>query len=377
MSIPFHRRTRLDQEEAFIVKALASDHLKGDGQFTKQCQAWLEQWVGCAKALLTPSGTAALELACLLLDLRPGDEVILPSFTFSSCANAIILRGAVPVFVDVQAKDLNLASDLLEQARSSRTRAVMPVHYGGVVCDMDRIMTFAKKYELAVIEDAAQAIGATYKGQPAGSFGDGAAFSFHSTKNLTAGEGGAFVANRDDWAARAVIVREKGTNRQQFLAGLVDKYTWVDQGSSFLPSELQSALLHCQLEACNDISAKMVALWEYYHNSLEELELQGFITRLKPDKCCQHNGHLYAVLLNDDVDRSKVIHALRKQGVETTFHFVPLHSSPAGERFGKTASDMTNTDRAGSQLLRLPIFYGMDFHEVDEVVECFKKQLIS
>lgn len=373
--IPFHKRTRVSSELEVIEQILLEDQLSGDGHYTQAAQNKLESWTGTPHALITPSGTAALELCCLLLNLQLGDEVILPSYTFSSCPNAIALRGAIPVFVDVQKETLNIDPDLIEQAITDKTKAIMVVHYGGVVCDMDRIMAIANAHNLYLIEDAAQAIGSAYKGKPAGSFGHAAAFSFHSTKNITSGEGGAFVTKDKDWAQRAEIIREKGTNRRQFMDGNIDKYSWVDIGSSYLPSELQSALLHQQLLDLENITSHRLDLWQAYYQKTALLEQDALLYRLTPPDDGQHNGHLFAVVLAAEFDRGKVIRHLSAKGIKAVFHYVPLHNTIAGHNYCRSSGRMAVTDRAGSHLLRLPLYQDLTLEDIDIVINALTDAL--
>lgn len=344
------------KEIAYISEVLANGRLSGDGPFTRKCHEWLEQHLRTRRALLTHSCTAALEMAALLLDLEPGDEVIMPSFTFVSTANAFVLRGAVPVFVDVRADTLNLDETLIEMAVTPRTRAIVPVHYAGVACEMDEIIQIARHQDLKIVEDAAQGLGASYKGNPLGSIGDFGAFSFHETKNIISGEGGALVVNGDDHAAsRAEIIREKGTDRSRFLRGQVDKYTWQDVGSSYLPSELVAAFLFAQLEQVQDINGARLAAWQHYHEALEDAEKAGLLRRPVVPDHCSHNGHIYYILVNDASDRARILNALNASGIEAAHHYVPLHSAPAGRRFGRVSGDLGTTDNISERLVRLPL----------------------
>lgn len=366
--IPFNRPHMTGKELLHIAEAYFNGSLAGDGPFTKRCHGWLEQRTGTAKALLTHSCTAALEMAALLLDIEPGDEIIMPSYTFVSTANAFVLRGGVPVFVDVRADTLNLDEKLIEQAITSRTRAIVPVHYAGVACDMDAIMAVAAKHGLQVIEDAAQGVMSSYKGRPLGGIGDFGCFSFHETKNVISGEGGALLVNNGQYAERAEIVREKGTDRSRFFRGQVDKYTWQSVGSSFLPGELIAAFLWAQLEEADQITARRLALWQYYHEELAGLEARGVLRRpIIPDEC-EHNGHLYYVLLPEGTDRDAVLQQFRDHDVWPVFHYVPLHSSPAGHRYGRVAGSMQVTDSQSERLLRLPLWLGLETDQQDRVL---------
>ncbi len=357
---PFNRPYLTGREFVYIAEAYAQGALAGDGAFTKRCHQELERLTGCAKALLTHSCTAALEMAALLVDIQPGDEVIMPSYTFASTANAFVLRGGVPVFVDIRADTLNLDESLVEAAITPRTRAIVPVHYAGVACEMDTLLEIARRHGLAVVEDAAQGYGSTYKGRPLGALGDLGCLSFHETKNVISGEGGALLVNAPGLMARAEIIREKGTNRSAFFRGQVDKYTWVDLGSSYLPGELVAAFLWAQLEQGEPITRRRLDLWNHYHAALEPLEQEGFIRRPIVPPACTHNAHMYYVLLPSLELRQAVIGAMREAGVNPVFHYVPLHSAPAGRRFGRTAGSMAHTDDLSDRLLRLPLWIGAD-----------------
>ena len=356
--IPFNRPYLTGHEFTHIQEAVAAGQLAGNGRFTKQCQGWLERRVGAPRVLLTQSCTAALEMAALLIDLQPGDEVIMPSFTFVSTANAFVLRGARPVFVDIRPDTLNIDERLIESAITPRTRAIVVVHYAGVACEMDAVLALAKRYDLVVIEDAAHALMSRYQGRPAGSFGHLATFSFHETKNLISGEGGALVINDPQFVERAEIIWEKGTNRSQFSRGRVDKYTWMDVGSSFLPGELTAAFLWAQLEAAEAITARRLDLWNRYRAvsaSLEALALRGPMVPVE----CEHNAHLFYLLLPLAAQRNEVLADLNARGVNAVFHYVPLHSAPAGRRYGRAVGSMSVTDDCSSRLIRLPLWVGM------------------
>jgi dTDP-4-amino-4,6-dideoxygalactose transaminase len=359
MQIPFNKPYMTGKELWYIAQAHHLGWLAGDGAFTKRCQAWLEARTGTQKALLTHSCTAALEMAAILADIQPGDEVIMPSYTFVSTANAFVLRGAVPVFVDIRPDTLNLDETRIEAAITERTKAIVPVHYAGVGCDMDTIMAIARRHNLLVIEDAAQGIMATYKGRPLGAIGHIGTLSFHETKNLISGEGGALLVNDPAFAQRAEIIREKGTNRSQFFRGQVDKYTWVDIGSSFLPSELIAAFLWAQMEEAEDITRRRLNLWETYHQQLEPLEKAGKLRRpLIPDDCV-HNAHMYYILLPSLAARKALIEELKQHGIQSVFHYVPLHSAPAGLKYGRTHGELTVTNELADRLLRLPLWVGL------------------
>jgi len=374
--IPFNRVTLTGRELDYLAEALASGKLSGDGPFTQRCSLWLERMSGARKALLTHSCTAALEMAALLLDLSPGDEVIMPSYTFVSTANAFALRGAVPVFVDIRPDTLNLDERLIEGAITPRTRAIVPVHYAGVGCAMDEILAVADKYGLAVVEDAAQAVGATYRGKPLGSFGQLAAYSFHETKNVVSGEGGALLVNGDDkLVQRAEIIREKGTNRSRFLRGEVDKYTWQDIGSSYLPSELIAAFLWAQFEEMSSINAQRMAVWQRYDHELIPMEREGLLRRPVVPADCTHNAHMYYILARSAADRTVVLDRLREQGVQSTFHYVPLHSAPAGLQFGRAHGDMSITNDLSSRLIRLPLSASLNPVQQNAVIEALASVL--
>lgn len=369
MPIPFSQPTIGDRERDYLLQALADAHLSGDGRFSKACQAWLEKRTGSGKALLTHSCTAALEMAGLLADINPGDEIIMPSFTFVSTANAFVLRGGVPVFVDVRADTLNLDERLIEAAITRKTRAIVPVHYAGVACEMDRINEIAKAQNLVVIEDAAQGVGASYKGKALGALGQLGALSFHATKNVIAGEGGALLINDERFVERAEIIREKGTNRARFLRGAVDKYTWMDVGSSFLPGEITAALLLAQLEQADELTAKRLALWNSYKAALVPLEQRGIARSGSVPPGCVHNGHIFWLLYERLSDREKAHAALKDAGFNSTAHYVPLHSAPAGQKFGRAHGDLPVTDKAGSCLLRLPLYAHMPMDTISEITD--------
>lgn len=373
--IQFNRPYMTGKELYYISEAKFGNILAGDGPFTKRCHDWLTQRTGASKALLTHSCTAALEMAALLLDIEPGDEVILPSFTFVSTANAFVLRGGVPVFVDIRPDTLNLDETLIEAAITPRTKAIVPVHYAGVSCEMDTIMEIARRHRLKVVEDAAQGVMAAYKGRALGSIGDIGAFSFHETKNVISGEGGALLVNDPTYAMRAEIIREKGTDRSRFFRGEVDKYTWQEVGSSFLPGDLVAAFLWAQLEEAENITRARLTIWQRYHDLLAPLEASGALRRPIVPADCQHNAHMYYVLLPADVPRQPVLNDLKREGINSVFHYVPLHSSPAGQRYGRVHGTMDNTDGLSERLLRLPLWVGMTAQQQERVVECLHKAL--
>jgi dTDP-4-amino-4,6-dideoxygalactose transaminase len=365
--IPFNWPATVGGEMEYIRQAIESGHLSGDGQFTRRCHAWIEGRLG-GRALLTHSCTAALEIAAILAELGPGDEVVLPSYTFVSTANAVALRGATPVFVDVRDDTLNIDETCIEAAVTPRTKAIIAVHYAGVCAEMDAINSIARRHNLFVIEDAAQAMLSTYKGKPAGTLGDAAAFSFHETKNLLSGEGGALVVRSAALADRAEIIREKGTNRRQFFRGAVDKYTWVDIGSSYLPSELIAAFLYAQLERAEEITRYRIEMCCRYREAFADLEAKQRVRLPIAPSHCGVNGHMFYMLLRDVRDRDAFIAAMKAAGAATPFHYVPLHSSPAGKRFGRVSGDMAVTDELSDRLVRLPVYWGV--HEkLDLIVQ--------
>jgi dTDP-4-amino-4,6-dideoxygalactose transaminase len=367
--IPFNKPYMTGKELYYIAEAKFGNMLAGDGPFTKRCHEWLEQQTGCSKALLTHSCTAALEMAALLLDIQPGDEVIMPSYTFVSTANAFVLRGGVPVFVDIREDTLNLDERLIEAAITPRTRAIVPVHYAGVACEMDAIMAIARRHGLKVVEDAAQGVMSTYKGRALGSIGDLGAYSFHETKNVICGEGGALLVKNSDLALRAEIIREKGTDRSSFFRGEVDKYTWQEVGSSFLPGELTAAFLWAQLEEAARITSHRLAIWQRYHELMVPLEQKGLVRRPVVPADCQHNAHMYYVLLAPEIDRQKVLAELKINDIYSVFHYVPLHSSPGGKRYGRAHGDLEVTGKHSERLVRLPLWVGLSSAQQDRVVK--------
>ncbi|PQJ83343.1 dTDP-4-amino-4,6-dideoxygalactose transaminase [Aliivibrio sifiae] len=358
--IPFSKPTVTGKEQQYIEEAIKSGYLSGDGPFTKKCHQWFEEHLRCEKVLLTPSCTAALEMAAILIDIQPGDEVIMPSYTFVSTANAFVLRGAKIVFVDIRPDTMNIDENLIEEAITSKTKAIVPVHYAGVACEMDTIMEIALRYELYVIEDAAQGMMSTYKGRPLGTIGHLGAFSFHETKNYTSGgEGGLFIINDKQFIKKSEIIREKGTNRSQFIEGIVDKYTWVDIGSSYLPSEIQAAYLYTQLENAEKINKKRLELWNKYYSELLELSKLGVIELPTIPAEYTHNGHMFYIKLEDVDARSKFIKYMRNNKVSAAFHYIPLHSSIAGSEFGMFNNDDVFTSKESQRLVRLPLYYNM------------------
>jgi dTDP-4-amino-4,6-dideoxygalactose transaminase len=373
--VPFNRPAVVGNEYAYIEAAVNSRHLSGNGPFTKRCHGWLESHLGCRRPLLTHSCTAALEMAALLLNLEPGDEIIMPSFAFVSTANAFVLRRATPVFVDIRADTLNLDETLIEDAITPRTRAIVALHYAGVACEMDAIVDVAKRRDIRVVEDAAQGAMASYRRKPLGTIGELGAVSFHETKNVISGEGGALLVNDERYAERAEIIWEKGTNRTQFVRGVVDKYTWLDIGSSYLPGDLVAAFLLAQLEHADRLTAERLRLWHRYHAGFEELERAGVLRRPIVPEQCEHNGHIYYVLLPSAEARQSMLDTLRQRGIDAVFHYVPLHSSPAGRRFARAAGAMRVTDDVSSRLIRLPLWIGMSDDQVDRVVEAIHDEV--
>lgn len=374
-TILFNMPYMTGKELYYIAEAKFGNKLAGDGPFTKRCHQWLERKSGCSKALLTHSCTAALEMAALLLNIEPGDEVIMPSYTFVSTANAFVLRGGVPVFVDIRKDTLNLDERLIEAAITKRTRAIVPVHYAGVACEMDSILTIAKKYGLKVVEDAAQGVMASYKGRALGSIGNIGTYSFHETKNIISGEGGALLVNDPELAVRAEIIREKGTDRSRFFRGDVDKYTWQEVGSSFLPGEITAAFLWAQLEEAENITNERLAAWAHYHEMLYPLEQKGLIRRPIVPVDCKHNAHMYYVLLAPHLDRKKVIDNLREKNIFSVFHYVPLHSSPGGKRFGRVSGKLEVTDAQSDRLLRLPMWLGLSYDQQSYIIKALSNSI--
>lgn len=373
MITPFNKPYMVGKELFYIAKAHFNGKLAGDGPFTHKCHEWLENQNTSTKALLTHSCTAALEMSAILVDIQPGDEVIMPSYTFVSTANAFVLRGAIPVFVDIRPDTLNIDENLIEDAITEKTKAIVPVHYAGVSCEMDTILTIAKKYNLLVVEDAAQGVMSKYKDQALGTIGDIGTYSFHETKNIISGEGGAILVNNDKLTDRAEIIREKGTDRSQFFRGMVDKYTWQDLGSSFLPGELIAAFLWAQLEQAEDITQQRLSSWNYYHESLSEFEKEGIIRRPIIPKECSHNGHMYYVIVNEGIRRDEFLNQLSVAGIHSVFHYIPLHSSPAGSKYGRPSNELSVTNHTSENLIRLPLWVGLKKSEQDKVFDVFSK----
>ena len=377
--IHFNKPFIIENEFKYIQDAIDKGILRGDGIYTKKCHEFLEQKLECKKALLTHSCTAALEMSAILLGLKPGDEVIMPSYTFVSTANAFVLRGAVPVFVDIKTDTLNINEDLIEAAITEKTKAIVVVHYAGVSCEMDKIIEIAHKYNIVVVEDAAQALGSFYKDKPLGTIGDLGCFSFHETKNVISGEGGAIVINNEKYIERAEIIREKGTNRSKFFRGQVDKYTWVDIGSSYLPSDLVAAFLYSQLENMDKINQKRKNIWNEYNEFFKQYD--EIIKRPVIPEICVHNAHMFYLLFPNLDLRTKYIDYMKENNILTVFHYIPLHSSPAGQHYCKTVGDMSVTNRISDTLVRLPLFYELDKEQMDKIKQCsaefFREQNIK
>lgn len=368
--INFNKPPYVEGSIANIQQAIMNQKISGDGEYTKKCNEWIGQITHGLKTLLTTSGTHALEMAALLSGIEPGDEVIMPSFTFTSSANAFILRGAKIVFVDVRPDTMNMDECLIEAAITNKTKAIVPVHYAGVPCEMDTIMEIARRYKLFVIEDSAQALMSKYKGQSAGAFGEFGCFSFHETKNYSMGEGGAIVIRNDDAALRAEILREKGTNRSQFFRGQIDKYTWVDVGSSYLPSELNAAYLWAQLEKAEEIKDNRLKSWKLYYDELQELQQREVIELPVIPKECEHNGHIFYLKTRNLDERTKFIKHMSENEIMTTFHYVPLHSSKAGKQYGEFFGEDKFTTKDSERLVRLPIYYGITKEDISKVITC-------
>lgn len=359
-------------EEKYIAEAISAHRLCGDGIFTKKCNAWMEERFCAQKVLLTTSGTTALDMAALLCDLKAGDEVILPSYTFSSTATAFVLAGAKLVFVDIRPDTMNIDETKIEAAITDRTRVIVPMHYAGVACEMDAVMDIAKRHGLLVVEDAAQGVMSTYKGQALGTIGDFGCYSFHETKNYTMGEGGALIINNPIYNERAEILREKGTNRSKFLRGQIDKYTWVDFGDSYLPSELNAAYLWAQLERADEINADRLDTWDQYQKGLKQLEDAGKIQLPVIPEGCVHNAHMFYVKTRDIDERTALIRYLKEQGITAVFHYVPLHSAPAGKKYGRFHGTDRYTTLESERLVRLPLYYGMQDAEIRAVVDALR-----
>ncbi len=361
------------KELDYIKVAVENQKICGDGEFTKKCNEWLEDKTGTKKALLTTSCTHATELAAILADIKPGDEVIMPAYTFVSTADAFVLRGATAVFVDIRPDTMNMDENLIEAAITDKTKAIVPVHYAGVSCDMDKIMEIANKYNLVVIEDAAQGIMSTYKGQALGTIGDFGCFSFHETKNFSMGEGGALLIRDEKDVENAEIIREKGTNRAKFFRGQIDKYTWVEKGSSYLPSEMNAAYLYAQLELADEITADRMSTWNLYYNALEELAKAGKIELPFIPEDCTHNAHMFYLKCKDLEERTALIQFLNKNNIMAVFHYVPLHTAPAGLKYGRFHGEDKYTTKESERLVRLPLYYGLEKEKTEYIISKVKE----
>ena len=369
MFIPFNKPPYIGKESEYVLDAVNKGHISGDGDYTKKCAKKLEELSGTKRALLTTSCTHATEMAALLSDIKPGDEVIMPSYTFVSTADAFVLRGATPVFVDIRPDTMNIDETLIEDAITSKTKAIVPVHYAGVGCEMDTIMDIARRHNLTVIEDAAQAIASTYKGKALGTFGDFGCYSFHETKNISMGEGGALLIQNEDLVEPAEIIREKGTNRAKFFRGQIDKYTWVNYGSSYLPSDMNAAYLWAQLENLDIIQKKRLSVWNRYKEGLSELEKREYIELgMVPDECT-NNAHMFYIKVRDLENRTDLLNFLKENGIQAVFHYVPLHSAPAGRKFGRFNGEDRYTTKESERLIRLPLFYSITDEEVEYTIE--------
>ena len=367
--ISFNVPPYIGKEQDYIMEAIRAHKICGDGQFTRKCDQWIEEKMGAHKALLTTSGSTALDMAAILTEVGPGDEVILPSYTFVSTANAFVLRGAKLVFVDIRPDTQNIDEKLIEDAITDKTKVIVPVHYAGVGCEMDTIMDIAKRHGLLVVEDAAQGVNAFYKGRGLGSIGDFGCYSFHETKNYSMGEGGALLISDDEKAERAEIIREKGTDRSKFLRGVVDKYTWVDMGSSYLPSEMNAAYLYAQLEEAEMINKDRLASWDLYYEMLSPLADAGLIELPVIPEECEHNAHMFYIKTKDIEERTELAAYLKQKNILAVFHYVPLHSAPAGSRFGRFHGEDRYTTNTFERLLRLPMYYGLGYDNVEYVAE--------
>ena len=355
------------KEMDYIKECVENQKICGDGIYTKKCNEWIEKKTGTTKCLLTTSCTHALEMAALLADIQPGDEVIMPAYTFVSTADAFVLRGAVPVFVDIRPDTMNMDENLIEAAITDKTKAIAPVHYAGVACEMDKIMELARKYNLYVIEDAAQGIMASYKGKALGTIGDFGCFSFHETKNYSMGEGGALLIQDESHVEEAEIIREKGTNRSKFYRGQIDKYTWVNFGSSYLPSDMNAAYLYAQLEMAEEINDDRLVCWNRYYENLKSLQEEGFVELPVVPEGCVHNAHMFYIKVKDIEVRTTLIDYLKSQGIMSVFHYIPLHTAPAGLKYGRFHGEDKYTTRESERLTRLPMFYGLTLEQVDYI----------
>ena len=375
--IPFNVPPYIGKEKEYVMQAIDSHKISGDGAFTKKCSEWLEKQTGSPRVLLTTSCTHATEMAAILADIQPGDEVIMPSYTFVSTADAFVLRGAKVVFVDIRPDTMNIDETLIEDAITEKTKAIVPVHYAGVACEMDTIMDIAIRHNLSVIEDAAQGVMSTYKGRALGTIGDYGCFSFHETKNYSMGEGGALLIRNEDMIEEAEIIREKGTNRSKFFRGQIDKYTWVNVGSSYLPSEMNAAYLYAELEVAEEINQTRIQLWNKYYQLLKPLAEQGYIELPHIPDECKHNGHMFYIKCRDIEERSGLIKHLKENDIIAVFHYIPLHSAPAGRKFGRFAGEDRHTTKESERLLRLPMYYRLREEEqiviVNEIEYFYRK----
>lgn len=376
MFVSFNKPPYIGKESEYVLDAVNIGHISGDGEYTKKCAKKLEELSGTKRVLLTTSCTHATEMAALLSDIKPGDEVIMPSYTFVSTADAFVLRGAVPVFVDIRPDTMNIDETLIEDAITSKTRAIVPVHYAGVGCEMDTIMDIARRHNLTVIEDAAQAISSTYKGKALGTFGDFGCYSFHETKNISMGEGGALLIHNEDMIEPAEIIREKGTNRAKFFRGQIDKYTWVNYGSSYLPSDMNAAYLWAQLENMDIIQEKRLSVWNRYREGLTELADKEYIEFGAIPKECTNNAHMFYIKVKDLDTRTKLINFLKEREIQAVFHYVPLHSAPAGRKFGRFSGEDRFTTKESERLIRLPLFYSITDEEVNRVIETLREYFL-
>ena len=371
--IPFNVPVKINKYDNYIGQAIANNNIAGKGEFTKKCVNWFEEKFNCNKVLLTTSCTHALEMAALLIGIKPGDEIIMPSYTFVSTANAFVLRGAIPIFVDIKPDTMNIDEKLIENAITDKTKAIVPVHYAGVACIMQKIMQIAKKYNLLVIEDAAQGVMSKYSDKYLGTIGDIGCYSFHETKNYTSGEGGAIIINNQDFIEKAEIILEKGTNRSKYFRGEVDKYTWVDIGSSYVLSEINAAYLYAQLEEAEKINQNRLKSWNIYYGGLKKLAKSGFIELpIIPDKC-QHNGHIFYIKTGDLQEKMELIKYLKRNEINSVFHYIPLHTAEAGLKYGKFCGEDKWTSRESDRLLRLPMYYGLKKEDITYIVEKIKK----
>jgi dTDP-4-amino-4,6-dideoxygalactose transaminase len=369
--IPFNKPPITGEEQQYVLQAMNSQKMSGDGIFSKKCQNWFDEKLDCKKSLLTPSCTAALEMAAILIDIQPGDEVIMPSYTFVSTANAFVLRGAKIVFVDIRPDTMNIDETKIEAAITNKTRAIVPVHYAGVGCEMDIIMEIADRHSLFVVEDAAQGMMSSYKGKPLGTIGHIGTYSFHETKNYTSGgEGGLLIINDQRFSERAEIIREKGTNRSQFFRGQVDKYTWVDIGGSHLPSEIQAAYLWGQIVKADQVNKNRLETWSIYNKAFQSIEQSGLVELATIPSHCQHNAHMFYLKLRDIQQRSAFIEHLKMNDIIAVFHYIPLHSSPAGKEYGYFSGSDKYTSKESEKLVRLPIFYNISNEGLNNVIDC-------